>query len=89
MDGKGWRLIIYTRYETSAKEDINITKAIRTLVQHILDNDPEVVNGNKEAGTNFSFSLLFIGTNVCFADGFKLTDDQVRDDNTTKKEPCC
>eukprot|EP00026_Physarum_polycephalum_P013925 Phypoly_transcript_14386.p1 GENE.Phypoly_transcript_14386~~Phypoly_transcript_14386.p1 ORF type:complete len:221 (+),score=35.40 Phypoly_transcript_14386:167-829(+) len=58
-------------YETSAKEDINITKAIRTLVQHILDNDPEVVSSNKEA------------------DGFKLTDDQMRDDKPKEKETCC
>jgi len=37
-------------YETSAKEDINITKAIRTLVQHILDNDPEVMSSNPTEG---------------------------------------
>jgi len=57
-------------YETSAKEDINITKAIRTLVQHILDNDPDVLSSNKD-------------------DGFKLTDDQVRDEGIKKTDSCC
>lgn len=59
-------------FETSAKEDINITKAVRTLVQHILDNDPEVVNSGKDN------------------EGIKLTDDNMKDDNNTKKnEICC
>jgi len=58
-------------YATSAKEDINITKAIRTLVQHILDNDPDVQMNGKEN------------------DGFKLTDDQMRDDGNTKKSDSC
>eukprot|EP01111_Echinosteliopsis_oligospora_P003793 TRINITY_DN1596_c0_g1_i1.p1 TRINITY_DN1596_c0_g1~~TRINITY_DN1596_c0_g1_i1.p1 ORF type:complete len:249 (-),score=48.79 TRINITY_DN1596_c0_g1_i1:113-751(-) len=37
-------------FETSAKEDINITKAVAALVQHILENDPEVVENNKDSG---------------------------------------
>jgi len=72
MDGFIKEFGFISWYETSAKEDINITKAIRTLVQHILDNDPEVMNSNKDA------------------DGFKLTDDHMRDDNGSKKnESCC
>lgn len=50
------------RFETSAKEDINITKGIKTLVQHILDNDPEVLNSNKEISKNLAF--LFSPTNI-------------------------
>jgi len=30
-------------YETSAKEDVNISKAIKSLVGHILENDPDVL----------------------------------------------
>jgi len=58
-------------FETSAKEDINITKAIKTLVQHILDNDPEVLSSSKDN------------------EGFKLTEDQMRDDNGAKKNDSC
>lgn len=36
-------------FPTSAKEDINITKAVRTLVQQILANDPEVSGSNKDS----------------------------------------
>lgn len=53
------------RYETSAKEDINITKAIRTLVQHILDNDPEVLTSDKENGTFLSFYYLLLSFLNC------------------------
>jgi small GTP-binding protein len=30
-------------FETSAKEDINITKAVKALVSHILENDPDAI----------------------------------------------
>jgi len=37
-------------FETSAKEDINITKAVKALVGHILAHDPEVASNNNHAG---------------------------------------
>jgi len=36
-------------YETSAKEDIGITKAVKTLVAHILENDPDVIHEKERA----------------------------------------
>jgi len=39
-------------YETSAKEDINITKAVKALVSHILENDPDAII-EKERGQGF------------------------------------
>jgi len=41
-------------YETSAKEDINITKAVKSLVTHILENDPEVVVNQDQGGLKLS-----------------------------------
>lgn len=36
-------------YETSAKEDIGITKGVKTLVAHILENDPDVIHEKERA----------------------------------------
>jgi len=37
-------------YETSAKEDVNITKAIKTLVGQILEHDPDVLVSKEQGG---------------------------------------
>jgi len=37
-------------YETSAKEDVNISKAIKSLVGHILEHDPDVLITKEQGG---------------------------------------